>query len=304
MIFQGRIVLSRYSSVQPRSKQEDLSEARILLPTMKERLTFGMNRALIMAHRGESGNIPENTMAALEAAAGLGVDVLESDVRLTEDDEIVLFHDESLLRTTGQEGTVRLHKLDELLRFDLGYMFSTDDGQTYPFRGKGCRIVTLREVFERFPNMVFNLDIKDIEQTAPMRLAHLISDMNRKQSVIVASFHNSQLERFREFAPDVPTCAHPGEVKRFVFNTKFGFPRIRTSEIVYRAFQVPIKSGPLTVVTEKFIKRAHERNIAVHVWTVNDEITMNLLLDLGVDGIFTDQPALLKSVFKERGLLS
>jgi glycerophosphoryl diester phosphodiesterase len=271
---------------------------------MTERLTFGIHRPLVMAHRGESGNIPENTIAALGAAVELGVDVLESDVRLTKDDEIVLFHDDSLIRTTGEEGTVRSHTLDELLQFDFGHMFSTDDGRTYPFRGKGLRIVTLREAFERFPDIIFNLDIKDDEQAAPMKLAQLIADMDRKQSVIVASFHNSQLEHFRELAPDVPTSAHPGEVRRFVFNTKFGVPRIKIDETVYRAFQVPIKSGPLTVVTEKFIKRAHERNVAVHVWTINDEATMNNLLDLGVDGIFTDQPALLKAVFKERGLLS
>jgi glycerophosphoryl diester phosphodiesterase len=103
--------------------------------------------------------------------------------------------------------------------------------------------------------------------------------------------------------PDVATSAHPGEVQKFVLNTKIGLPRIKKSDIQYRAFQVPIKSGPITVVTKKFIAKAHERNIAVHVWTINDVNTMNYLLDLGVDGIFTDHPSLLKSVLQERGLL-
>lgn len=284
-------------------KQENLFEANSLSRIMIERLTFGINRPLAMAHRGESGNIPENTMAALTSAVELGVDVLESDVRLTKDDEIVLFHDESLARTTGQEGDVRAYTLDELMQLDLGYMFTPDKGMTYPFRGRGFKIVTLREAFERFPNMIFNLDIKDTIPSAPMELARLIAEMDKRQSVIVASFRNSQIERFRDLVPDVPTSAHPGEVRRFVFNTKMGFPRIRKGSITYRAFQVPIKSGLLTVVSEKFVRRAHEHGIAVHVWTINDAPTMNYLLDLSIDGIFTDQPALLKSVFQRRDLL-
>jgi len=92
-------------------------------------------------------------------------------------------------------------------------------------------------------------------------------------------------------------------VKRFVLNSKFGVPRIKTQDIQYRAFQVPIKSGPLTVVTKKFVRKAHELDIAVHVWTINDETTMNYLLDLGIDGIFTDQPVLLRKVLQKRGLL-
>jgi glycerophosphoryl diester phosphodiesterase len=269
---------------------------------MTERLVFDIGRPLVMAHRGESGRVPENTMAALEAAVKLNVDVLESDVRLTKDNEIVLFHDENLVRTTGAEGTIRSYTLEELLQFDFGYSFTPDSGGTFPFRGKGLKVVTLREAFESFPEMIFNLDIKDTFPTAPMELAHLLSDMNRKQSVIIASFHNKQIERFRELIPEVPTSAHPGEIKRFVLGLKIGFPRIKKESINYKAFQVPIKSGPLTVVTKKFIKKAHECGIAVHVWTINDEPTMNYLLNLGVDGIFTDQPAILKALLQKRGI--
>ena len=270
---------------------------------MTHRSVFDIGRPLIMAHRGESGNIPENTIPALESAAGLGVDVLESDARLTKDDHIVLFHDDDLTRTTGEERTVRDYTLKELRKFDLGRNFSTDGGATFPFRGKGFRIVTLSEAFEQFPNMTFNLDIKDAFPAAPVELARLIVQMKRKHSVIVASFTDTQLERFRQILPDVPTSAHPGEVKRFVFSSKIGLPRIKRENIHYKAFQVPIKSGPLTIVTKKFVKMAHEKGVAVHVWTINDEPTMNRLLDLGIDGIFTDHPALLKSVFEKRGLL-
>ena len=264
---------------------------------------FDIKRPLIMAHRGDSENTPENTMLALEAAVSIGVDVLESDVRLTKDDEIVLFHDEDLERTTGATGTIRSRTLEELLQIDFGYNFTPDNGLTFPFRGTGLKIVTLREAFERFPEMIFNLDIKDTFPSAPMELARLISHLERLDSVMVGSFHNNQLERFRELIPSVPTSAHPGEVKNFVLNTKIGLPRIKIEDIQYRAFQVPVKSGPLKVITEKFVRKAHELDLAVHVWTINDSSTMNHLLDLGIDGIFTDQPALLREVLEKRGFL-
>ncbi len=256
-----------------------------------------------MAHRGDSANTPENTMIALKNAVEIGVDVLESDVHLTKDDEIVLFHDEDLKRTTGKEGTIRSHTLKELKEIDLGANFTPDNGDTFPFRDKGHKIVTLQEAFERFPEMIFNLDIKDTVPSAPMELARLISHMKRIDSVMVGSFHNNQLERFRELMPSVHTSAHPGEVRNFVLNTKIGVPRIKAENILYRAFQVSIKSGPLKVVTKKFVRKAHELDLAVHVWTINDETTMIQLLDLGVDGIFTDQPALLREVLEKRGLL-
>ncbi|MHA1289257.1 MAG: glycerophosphodiester phosphodiesterase [Candidatus Thorarchaeota archaeon] len=270
---------------------------------MTDLIFSNIGHPLIMAHRGESENTPENTMIALESAIAIGVDVLESDVRLTKDDKIVLFHDEDLQRTTGRSGTVRDFTLDELRQIDFGYAFTSDDGASFPFRGKGHSIVTLQEAFERFPDTIFNLDIKDTFPSAPEELARLISQTSRSDSVIIASFHDMQIERFRELMPKVPTSAHPGEVKKFVLNTKFGLPRIRRGDIHYKSFAVPMKSGPLKVVTKKFVRKAHELNIAVHVWTINNQPTMDLLLDLGVDGIFTDNPKLLKQVLEQRGLI-
>jgi len=114
------------------------------------KMIFDIGRPLIMAHRGDSGNTPENTMIALENAVEIGVDVLESDIHLTKDDEIVLFHDEDLKRTTGKEGTIRCPTLNELMEIDLGVNFTLDNGDTYPFTDNGHKIVTLREAFERF----------------------------------------------------------------------------------------------------------------------------------------------------------
>jgi len=250
------------------------------------KVIFDIGRPLIMAHRGESGNIPENTILALEAAVKIGVDVLESDIRFTKDNIPILFHDDDLERTTGVSGSVRDKTLDELLQIDLGYTFTTDIEQTYPFRGKGLKVVTLAQALQRFPDTILNLDIKDSFRKA-----------------MIASFHPPQLKRFREKAPLIPTSAHPNEVRNFVIGVKMRSMRFFVRSVAYKAFQVPEWSGSLQVVTPRFVAAAHDRDIAVHVWTINDRENMERLLSMEVNGIFTDYPAILREVLSDRGYL-
>ncbi|MFW9982122.1 MAG: glycerophosphodiester phosphodiesterase [Candidatus Thorarchaeota archaeon] len=256
-----------------------------------------------MAHRGESGNIPENTILALEAAVEIGVDVLESDIRFTKDDVPILFHDEDLMRTTGVSGSIRDKTLDELLQIDLGYNFTTDIGQTYPFRGKGLKIVTLAEALERFPDTILNLDIKDTFRQAPEEVARVLLEHQRIENIMIASFHPPQLKRFREKAPMIPTSAHPNEVRNFVIGVRMRSMRFFVRSVAYKAFQVPEWSGGLQIVTPRFVAAAHERDIAVHVWTINNREDMERLLGMEVNGIFTDYPALLREVLSEREYL-
>jgi len=263
---------------------------------------FDIDRPLIMAHRGDSARFPENTMLSLEAAANIGVDVLETDVHLTRDDELVLFHDDDLMRTTGHGGKIREKTLEELQRIDLGAKY-TPDGETYPFRGQGLTVVTLREALERFSDLRFNIDIKDTLGHAPEVLREIIVETERERSVIVASFHPRQVQRFRALAPQVPTAASSSEVKRFVLALKLRLLRPVVRNTPYDAFQVPVRSGSIGIVNRRFIEAAHHRGIAVHVWTINDREEMTRLIDIGVDGIFTDRPALLREVMIDKGLL-
>jgi glycerophosphoryl diester phosphodiesterase len=269
---------------------------------MNHSIVFGPDRPLIMGHRGNIGKAPENTIQALEAALEIGVDFLESDVRMTRDNELVLFHDDDMERTTGEPGSVRERTLEELRQMDFGKMF-TQDGVTYPFRNKGMTILTLREAFEEFPDVKFNLDIKDLDDRSPALLANMIDEYDRRSSVIVASFKPIQMKRYREAMPDSITSAHPGEVRNFVYGTKFRALGLFSRNIQYRVLQVPIKSGRLTVVNERFVEDAHKRGIAVHVWTINEREEMEWLVDLGVNGIFTDEPAMMREVLSERGML-
>ncbi len=256
-----------------------------------------------MAHRGDPDAGPENSFPALSNAVKIGCDVLEVDLRLTRDKQFVLFHDETLERTTGYEGRVCDHELDFLLQMDLGYDYTPDEGVTFPFRNTGEKMVTLEQAFTGFPNMRFNLDIKDEDTAAPEILAALLEKHEMQSSVIVGSFHERQLERFRRLAPPVATSAHPGEVSRFVFALKMRAVSIFARTCNHQAFQVPLQYGKINIIDARFIKAAHKKDVAVHVWTINEKPVMEKLIDLGVDGIFTDKPALLKEVIQEKGLL-
>ncbi|MHA2361584.1 MAG: glycerophosphodiester phosphodiesterase family protein, partial [Candidatus Thorarchaeota archaeon] len=138
---------------------------------------------------------------------------------------------------------------------------------------------------------------------APELLADLITELGRETSVIVGSFHDRQLERFRRLLPQVPTAAHPGEVSRFVFALKAHVASIFIRNPRFQAFQVPKKYGRIQVVEPRFVKAAHDRGIAVHVWTINEREDMEHLIDLGVDGLFTDNPSLMREVLSDRNLL-
>jgi glycerophosphoryl diester phosphodiesterase len=266
-------------------------------------MIFDIGRPLIMAHRGESGNIPENTILALEAAVDIGVDVLESDIRFTKDNVPILYHDEDLVRITGKDEKVQKKTLDELLQFDLGYNFTTDAGRTYPYRGIGLTVVTLEEAIKKFPNTILNLDIKDTFKEAPDEVARILLENQRTENIMIASFHPKQLKRFRKKAPLIPTSAHPNEIRNFVIGIRMGAMRMFVRNMPYKAFQVPERSGSLQVVTPEFVRNAHSKDIAVHVWTINNRPDMERLIDMEVDGIFTDFPAVLRDVLEDRGLL-
>ncbi len=256
-----------------------------------------------MAHRGESGNIPENTILALETAVEIGVDVLESDIRFTKDNVPILYHDETLVRMTGKDEKVRKKTLDELLQFDLGYNFTTDVGRTYPYRGRGLTVVTLEEALKRFPDTILNLDIKDTFKEAPDEVARVLLENQRTEKIMIASFHPKQLKRFRKKAPMIPTSAHPNEIRNFVIGTMMRSMRFFVRSVKYKAFQVPEYYGSLQVVSPRFVAAAHNRDIAVHVWTINDRENMERLLNMEVNGIFTDFPSLLREVLEDRGQL-
>ncbi len=245
-----------------------------------------------MAHRGQSASVPESTMMSFKQAYDLGVDFLETDARLTRDHEVVLFHDSTLDRTTNGKGKLAKYSLAELKALDLGYYFQRPGMVDFPFRGQGLQILTLAEFLGAFPRVHVNIDLKQKDPTLPARVASILKQEGAEDRVIVASFHQKQINLFRQIAgPRVTTSAGPIEVLRFLIGSVHGRPFKQPPP--YSAFQVPVGLGPFKVVTPQKISFAHEKGVAVQVWTINNQQKMLQLIDWGVDGIFTDTPELL-----------
>jgi glycerophosphoryl diester phosphodiesterase len=245
-------------------------------------------RTLVIAHRGGGGLWPENTLYAFERAAASGVDVIETDVRATADGELVFLHDEGVERTTDGSGRVGSMTLAELKKLDAAYRFSLDGGRTFPLRGRGITVPTLREVFAALPQMRFNIEPKQGAPSLAAPLCRLIRDHGKVDRVMVASSSLDVLSEFRRECPEVATSASTGEVASFLALEGAGLASSYSPAM--QALQVPERSGVVRVLTHEFVEAAHGRNLRVHVFTINDEEEMRRLIEMGVDGIMTDYP--------------
>jgi len=256
-------------------------------------------RFLSFAHQGGGLLAPENTLAAFDLGASFAPDALELDVQMTRDGEIVVIHDPTVDRVTNGHGPVATYTLAELQRLDAGYHFTPDGGQSYPFRGQGVCIPTLREVFERFPTLLINIDLKETQAGKEAALWRAIQQAQAIHRVIVGSFVCSSLRRFRQLTNGVvPTSACPGEVASFLLRQRLR--ATRGLHPAYLAFQVPETRSGIRIVSPAFVRAAHSLDLAVHVWTVNERADMERLLDWGVDGIMTDRPDTLADVLAQR----
>ncbi len=256
-------------------------------------------RPLVMAHRGGGGLWPENTLYAFERAAEMGVDVIETEIHSTADNNLVFIHDETVDRTTNGTGTVNSLTLKELKEFDAGYNWTADGGRTFPFRGKGITVPTLEEVFTALPNTRINIDMKQINPSLAAPLCEMINSFDMAKKVMVASFNTRAINDFRRACSGVATSASRREVTLFfLMNLVFLGAAYRPG---CHALQIPEYSSGLHVLTKRFLQTARSLKLKVHVWTVNEAKDMRRLLQLGVDGIVTDYPDQLISVLTHMG---
>jgi glycerophosphoryl diester phosphodiesterase len=278
-------------------------------------------RAMNIAHQGGEDEAPSNTMYAYERALRLGADMLEVDIHTSAEGELVVLHDATVDRTTNGSGSVYEMTLEEIQALDAGHNLVPGEGTVsgvpasdYPFRGvrtgrrkpprrfepADFRIPTLEEVMRVYPDVPINIEIKgaaDSDVASFLRnaeaLAAFLNETGRTEGVIVASFNDLALERFHELAPAIDLAPGVAGVAGYKLG---GVPPPPGTA----AFQVPIEFSGITVVDPPFVTRAHGDGYAVHVWTINDEPTMNELLEWGVDGVMTAQPIRLESVLCAR----
>ena len=254
----------------------------------------------VVAHRGDSHNYPENTLPAFLSAVKMGIDVVETDVHLTKDGEIVIWHDPTLERNTDGKGVIEEHTLQELRQYDAGYTFTKDGGKTFPFRGQGIHISALSEVLEECPEQRFNIDLKTDDTKIVDAYLSVIRNAHAESRVCTASFHLANLKGVRSKAPELLTSITTMEVIPLLLKSKLGILPKRFERKTI--FQVPVKQYGITVIDSKFVRNMHERDAVVMVWTINEESEMRRLFSLGVDTIMTDNPALLIQVSRDMGL--
>lgn len=260
------------------------------------------DQPIVLAHRGGSHLAPEHTMAAFRKAAELGVHGFEIDIRLTKDEEIVVFHDEYVDRTCDGSGRVADLTLEELQLLNFGYNFVDLDGYL-PYREDKQSIVTLRSLLEEFPQMLVNIDMKDAPDTyegglMPSKLWRLIEELGVENRVVVTSFFDEQIDRFNLYAQNkVALGAGQGEVKKAYTSFTSQFSHLYHPKV--DVFQIPSKFGVFALDNARFIRFLENLNIPVHYWTINDVSTMEQLLAVGAKGIVTDRPDLAVELLNE-----
>jgi glycerophosphoryl diester phosphodiesterase len=228
----------------------------------------------IYAHRGSSGTHPENTLAAFREAARLPIDGVEFDVHLTNDDELVIIHDEKIDRTSDGKGFVKDMTLAELRSFDFGSWFASE------FQGE--QIPTLQEVFDVFSKTSHHLNIELKSDIFPYegmaeKVIELVVKKNLCPRVVISSFDHSALRTVKKVAPHVETAA--------LFMEVLVDPLDYMRTIPANALHLTLSSA-LRPSTKKVI----DEGVAIRVFTVNEKEYANALNQVGVTAIFTDYP--------------
>lgn len=238
---------------------------------------------IAFAHRGAHLQVAENTWMAFQAAAALGYRYIETDVRGTADGHVIICHDARAHRLAGLAGRVSAFTLAELRAAP-----AVSDGV--------AEVPVLADVLAGFPELRFNIDVKD--RAAAELVPGIIRRAGCYDRVCVNSFSRQRLQRVRAAAGGrICTGAPVAECLRFLAS-----PRAFGGQPQPAVLQLPLTLHGVRVTTPKVIRNAHAAGLPVHVWTVNDLAGIRHALDIGADGIMTDQPMLLRDELTRRGL--
>lgn len=238
---------------------------------------------LAFAHRGGAIDYPENTMAAFQAAVDMGYRYIETDAYATRDGVLLSFHDDRLDRVTNQTGAI------EALDYATVKTALIDGQEPIPL---------MEDLLGSFPDTRFNIDPKHGASVGP--LIEAIKRTNAIDRVGIGSFSDRRLRQMRDgLGPKLCTSMGPWATSRMRFSA-WGLPMGRFDK--FGCMQIPPVQFGITLANESLIEACHRRNLQVHIWTIDDPAEMNRLIDLGVDGLMTDKPGILRQVLEERGL--
>lgn len=255
----------------------------------------------VVAHRGDSMFFPENSFPAFKSALELGVDIIETDVHISKDGVVFIWHDEDFSLIDGSSRHVAEYLWEDIQKLDIGSLFIDQSG-TKSFEGKGHRIMKFSEALISFPDTRFNVDLKDRRDDLVQNFYNILVENSALDRVVVASFSSENLRLIRKIDSNVITSYGKEEVLRIVILNKLRLTWM--IRLFYKklppVIQVPEISGSIRVVTSNFISSLHRLGIKIQVWTINDEPDMRRLYRMGVDGVMTDDP---RTLLKVKGSL-
>ncbi len=224
-------------------------------------------------------------MPAFQGAVDLGYRYVETDAHATRDGVVLAFHDDKLDRTTDSTGIIAEMDYDDVRKARIG--------GTEP-------IPLMAELLSAWPDLRINIDPKRNNAVEP--LIRLLRDMNAAERVCVTSFSDRRTATFRQaLGPGLCTGMGPISTGRLRFASWMGAFGFVMGGFAEGCAQIPTEQYAITLADRSLVNRAHELGLQVHVWTIDDPAEMHRLIDLDVDGIMTDEPALLKTVLIERG---
>lgn len=243
------------------------------------------DRPIALAHRGGAYGGLENSMEAFSRCVDdLGYEYIETDVHLSRDGQVVAFHDRILDRATDQVGRIRDLTWSQISRAKIG---------------GAATIPLLIDILRSWPTVKVNIDAKSSEVVLP--LAQLLREEKALDRVCLAAFSDSRLARLRRMlGPRVCTSMGPREIGLLRMAS---YSRHRAGMLPLRGdcAQVPLRLGRRNLVDTRFVEACHALGKKVHVWTVDEPLEMKRLLSLGVDGIITDRPDVLRELLISRG---
>ena len=241
---------------------------------------------IVFAHRGYSGNYPENTILAFKKALELNVSHIELDVHKSKDNQLVVIHDEDIENTFNGKGLIKDYTLSQLKSFTCKnpqFMKNLD-----------CRIPTLREVFELISNTNIKVNIEAktdlIDYKLETDILNLIYEYNLSDRVLISSFNHECINTFKSLDNTIKygCLYHP---KKYILS-KY--------KIIEHAKKLNLYSINISkwCVNKKIVNLAHENGLKVFVYTINTRKLIKKMIKCGVDGVFSDYPELINKIIK------
>lgn len=261
---------------------------------------YGPFKAINISHRGASGHAPEHTFPAYQLGDMMDGDYIEIDLQMTKDGELIAMHDETLDRTTNETGMIKDFNLDEIKKLDAGSWFN----ETYPEKSRpeymGLQVPTLREIIEHFgPNNRFYIETKSPEVYPGMeeKLLEILKEYNLvgedqpAGKIMIQSFSAESLKKIHKIDHTIP----------LVQLLSYYAPAIITNEEVAKIKGYAVGIGMhFTAISPGYVKKVRDSGLLIYPYTVNEKEDMEMLLDWGVTGMFTNYPDRLNEVIESR----